>query len=142
MTPRVEIYDTTGIERRGWRLPAGVTFRRSTVQLEEVRIADSRADAALAAVDAELDASGLALERSAGTGMLLTVYANVVGMLGGSVVTGLLSDVSLLQYYVQTSSSVTLGDWAGGLFKAIVYGIIIAIAGCLRSSAHRQYWWY
>lgn len=63
---------------------------------------------------------------------LLTIYANVVGMLGGSIVTGLLSDVSLLQYYVQTSSSVTLGDWAGGLFKAIIYGIIVAIAGCLR----------
>lgn len=63
---------------------------------------------------------------------LLTVYANVVGMVGGSVVTGLLSDVSLLQFYVQTTSSVTLVDWAGGLFKAIVYGVIIAIAGCLR----------
>lgn len=53
-------------------------------------------------------------------------------MFGGSVVTGLLSDVSLLQYYVQTASSVTLGDWIGGLFKAVIYGIIIAIAGCLR----------
>jgi len=63
---------------------------------------------------------------------LLTVYANVVGMFGGSVVTGLLSDVSLLQYYVQTASSVTLGDWMGGLFKAVIYGIIVAIAGCLR----------
>jgi phospholipid/cholesterol/gamma-HCH transport system permease protein len=63
---------------------------------------------------------------------LLTVYANVVGMFGGSVVTGLLSEVSLLQYYVQTSSSVGLGDWLGGLFKAVIYGIIVAIAGCLR----------
>lgn len=63
---------------------------------------------------------------------LLTIYANVVGMLGGSVVVALLSDVSLLQYYGQTTASVTLGDWAGGLFKAIVYGVIIAIAGCLR----------
>lgn len=63
---------------------------------------------------------------------LLTIYANVVGMLGGSVVVALLSDVSLLQYYVQTTASVTLGDWVGGLFKAITYGIIIAIAGCLR----------
>ena len=63
---------------------------------------------------------------------LLTIYANVVGIIGGSVVTGLLSDVSLLQFYVQTASSVTLVDWAGGLFKALVYGVIIAIAGCLR----------
>jgi phospholipid/cholesterol/gamma-HCH transport system permease protein len=63
---------------------------------------------------------------------LLTIYANAVGMFGGSVVTGLLSDVSLLQYYAQTAASVTLGDWIGGLFKAVIYGVIIAIAGCLR----------
>lgn len=63
---------------------------------------------------------------------LLTIYANVVGMLGGSVVTAALSDVSLLQYYGQTASSVDLVDWASGLFKATIYGIIIAIAGCLR----------
>ena len=63
---------------------------------------------------------------------LLTIYANVVGMLGGSVVTAALSDVSLIQYYGQTASSVDLVDWASGLFKATIYGIIIAIAGCLR----------
>jgi phospholipid/cholesterol/gamma-HCH transport system permease protein len=63
---------------------------------------------------------------------LLTVYANVVGMLGGSAVTIALSEVSLLQYYTQTVISVDLVDWASGLFKATVYGVIIAIAGCLR----------
>jgi len=63
---------------------------------------------------------------------LLTVFANVVGMLGGSVVTGMLSDISLFQYYTQTISAVDLGDWASGLFKATIYGVIIAISGCLR----------
>jgi phospholipid/cholesterol/gamma-HCH transport system permease protein len=63
---------------------------------------------------------------------LLTIYANVVGMVGGSVVTMGLSEVSLLQYYGQTIGSVDLVDWASGLFKATVYGVIIAIAGCLR----------
>lgn len=63
---------------------------------------------------------------------LLTIYANVVGMLGGSVVSAMLSDVTLLQYYVQSSSAVTLGDWAGGLLKSVIYGVIIAISGCLR----------
>jgi phospholipid/cholesterol/gamma-HCH transport system permease protein len=33
---------------------------------------------------------------------------------------------------------VTLGDWAGGLFKAVVYGIIIAIAGCLRGMQSKK----
>lgn len=63
---------------------------------------------------------------------LLTVYANVVGMLGGSAVIMALSDVSLLQYYGQTVGSVDLVDWASGLFKATIYGVIIAISGCLR----------
>ena len=63
---------------------------------------------------------------------LLTIYANIVGMLGGSVVTTALSDISLLQYYTQSVGAVTLVDWASGMFKATVYGIIIAIAGCLR----------
>jgi phospholipid/cholesterol/gamma-HCH transport system permease protein len=63
---------------------------------------------------------------------LLTCYANVVGMLGGSAVTGAMSDVSLLQYYVQTVGSADLVDWASGLFKASVYGVIIAVAGCMR----------
>ena len=69
---------------------------------------------------------------------LLTIYANVVGMLGGSVVAALLSDVTLLQFYIQTTTAVTLGDWAGGLFKASIYGIIIAIAGCLRGMQSKK----
>jgi hypothetical protein len=67
----VEIRDTTGVERRGWQLPAGVTIRRATVQLDSVRITGSRADAALAAIDAELDAMGLVVEASAGTAITL-----------------------------------------------------------------------
>ena len=69
---------------------------------------------------------------------LLTIYANVVGMLGGFVVAALLSDVTLLQYYIQTTTAVTLGDWVGGLFKASVYGVIIAIAGCLRGMQSKK----
>lgn len=69
---------------------------------------------------------------------LLTIYANVVGMLGGSVVAALLSEVTLLQYYIQTTTAVTLGDWVGGLFKASIYGIIIAIAGCLRGMQSKK----
>ena len=35
-------------------------------------------------------------------------------------------------YYDQTVYSVDLGDVTGGVFKASVYGILIAVAGCLR----------
>jgi phospholipid/cholesterol/gamma-HCH transport system permease protein len=63
---------------------------------------------------------------------LLTIYSNVIGMLGGALVTMAMTEISLLQFYVQTVGAVTLVDWAGGLFKASIYGVIIAIAGCLR----------
>ena len=69
---------------------------------------------------------------------LLTIYANVIGMLGGSLVTVALTEVSLLQYYVQTVQSIGLIDWASGLFKATVYGIIIAISGCLRGMQSKK----
>jgi hypothetical protein len=67
----VEIRDTTGVERDGWQLPGGVTIRSATVQMDGVRIAGSRADAALAAVNAEIDAEGLTIEQSAGTALVL-----------------------------------------------------------------------
>ena len=63
---------------------------------------------------------------------LLALYANVVGILGGALVTVSLTNVSLLQFYNQAVGSAGLVDWAGGVFKAAVYGVIIAIAGCLR----------
>jgi phospholipid/cholesterol/gamma-HCH transport system permease protein len=63
---------------------------------------------------------------------LLTLYANIIGMLGGAAVTGAVSDITLLQYYTQTTAAVGLMDWAAGLIKGLIYGIIIAIAGCLR----------
>ncbi len=61
---------------------------------------------------------------------LLSIYANFLGILGGAVVSLAILDVSAYQYAVQTIYSVDLVDFAGGLFKAIVYGILVAIAGC------------
>ena len=54
------------------------------------------------------------------------------------VVTVALTEVTLLQYYVQTVQSIGLIDWASGLFKATVYGIIIAISGCLRGMQSKK----
>jgi len=38
----------------------------------------------------------------------------------------------LLVYYQQTAGAVHIGDLLGGVFKASVYGVLIAISGCLR----------
>ena len=63
---------------------------------------------------------------------LLTVYADVVGMLGGaSVGLGLLG-LSAKAYYQQTANAVTVGHLAGGLLKAATYGWLVAMAGCFQ----------
>jgi len=61
---------------------------------------------------------------------LLSIYANLLGILGGASVSLTLLDVSVYQYMVQTIQSVDLVDLAGGLFKATIYGILVAVAGC------------
>lgn len=61
---------------------------------------------------------------------LLSIYANVLGILGGATVSLAILDISFYQYFVQTIYSVNLIDFLGGLFKAIIYGVLIAIAGC------------
>jgi len=63
---------------------------------------------------------------------LLCLYADVVGILGGAAVgTGMLK-LPLLVYYNQTAHAVHIGDLIGGVFKASVYGVLVAISGCLR----------
>ena len=63
---------------------------------------------------------------------LLCLYADLLGILGGLVVgTGML-DLSLVEYVNQTQSAVHLRDIAVGLVKSGVFGVIVAISGCLR----------
>ncbi len=62
---------------------------------------------------------------------LLTVYANVIGILGGLWVSVGMLDISLLEYYQQTIQSVTLIDCSTGVFKSLVFGVLIAVIGCM-----------
>nr|MDJ0928897.1 ABC transporter permease [Gammaproteobacteria bacterium] len=61
---------------------------------------------------------------------LLTMYASLMGILGGTVVGLAMLDVSLVQYVAQTIDSVGMNSLMGGLFKSVVYGSLIALAGC------------
>ena len=63
---------------------------------------------------------------------LLALYANLMGILGGAVVGVFMLDLSWTTYYQETASAVTLTEIAGGIFKAAIYGALVAIAGCLR----------
>ncbi len=63
---------------------------------------------------------------------LLCLYANLMGILGGVIVgTGLL-ELPLKQFLVQLQSAVALSDFLVGIVKSAIFGVIVAMAGCLR----------
>ena len=62
---------------------------------------------------------------------LLTMFANLFGLIGGAVVMRSLG-FPLVTYINQILSAVTITDLAGGLVKSLVYGIVVAAIGCLR----------
>ena len=63
---------------------------------------------------------------------LLCVYADLLGMLGGVVVATGMLDVSLVEYVNETRAAVSLTDIALGVVKSGIFGVLIALAGCLR----------
>jgi phospholipid/cholesterol/gamma-HCH transport system permease protein len=66
---------------------------------------------------------------------LLTLYGSLMGIIGGAVVGLAMLEVTLLQYVSQTINAVGLNSLFGGLFKSIVYGILVALAGCQQGMA-------
>ena len=62
---------------------------------------------------------------------LLSVFAGLLGLIGGAVVM-LSLGFPLVTYIIQVKSAVTVGDLIGGLSKSFVFGIVVAAIGCLR----------
>jgi phospholipid/cholesterol/gamma-HCH transport system permease protein len=63
---------------------------------------------------------------------LLCLYADFVGVMGGAVIGVGMLDLSWTTYFNQTANAISLTDISGGVFKASVYGVLIALSGCLR----------
>ncbi len=63
---------------------------------------------------------------------LLSLYANVVGILGGAVVTFTLPNIGVIQFFNQLFEAVRHWDLWIGLFSSTIFGVIVAVAGCLR----------
>lgn len=61
---------------------------------------------------------------------LLTLFADLVGVLGGALIGIAALGIEPGVYYRHTIDAVTLGHLAGGLFKAASYGVLIGGAGC------------
>jgi len=61
---------------------------------------------------------------------LLTLYADLIGVMGGSLVASTMFDISPLQFFTQARAAVLLRFLVGGVFKGLVYGALVAMAGC------------
>jgi len=61
---------------------------------------------------------------------LLTLYSDLLGILGGMLVGVGLFDITLAQYLNQTRAAVSLAHLGVGLFMSLVFAVIIGLAGC------------
>jgi len=63
---------------------------------------------------------------------LLVIYADLMGILGGLIVGVFGLDLNIVEYYNETTKAVSLTNFWIGLFSGFVYGILIALSGCMR----------
>ena len=63
---------------------------------------------------------------------LLSIYADLMGILGGLFIGVSMLDISFMEYYIKTKESVSLNDFWVGVFTAAVFGVLVSLAGCLR----------
>ncbi len=63
---------------------------------------------------------------------LLCVYADLMGMAGGGLVSLSLYDISILEYSQHLLARLRFQDFAVGVGKSVVFGMLVALAGCMR----------
>jgi phospholipid/cholesterol/gamma-HCH transport system permease protein len=63
---------------------------------------------------------------------LLCLYADAVSVLGGAFIGVFMLHIGPLTYFHETFHAVSLGNLFGGILKASVYGVLVAVSGCLR----------
>ena len=62
----------------------------------------------------------------------LVLYANFMGILGGALVAVGMYHINILVYLNRTKEAIGLNDLFIGLFMSAVFGILVALSGCLR----------
>ena len=62
----------------------------------------------------------------------LVLYADLMGILGGALVGVGMYNINILVYLNRTKDAVGLNDLFIGLFMSLVFGILVALSGCLR----------
>jgi phospholipid/cholesterol/gamma-HCH transport system permease protein len=69
---------------------------------------------------------------------VLTIFADVIGVLGGAAMGIFVMDIGARAYYDQTVAALAPADVIGGIVKASVYGVLIAAAGCFEGLRCRR----
>jgi phospholipid/cholesterol/gamma-HCH transport system permease protein len=69
---------------------------------------------------------------------LLTIVADIVGLVGGAFLCRLLLDIPLTQYITRVQESIAPTTFWVGVIKAPVFAVIIAMAGCYRGMQVRD----
>ena len=62
----------------------------------------------------------------------IVVYVNLIGMLGGAIVSATYVGVDMQSYFDNLFDSLTFGEVLRGLIKAMFFGAIVAIIGCYK----------
>lgn len=63
---------------------------------------------------------------------LLTVFADLVGIVGGSLVAMSMLHLSALEYWQETLRALNLTQFSTGVIKSLAFGLIVAVTACLR----------
>ena len=63
---------------------------------------------------------------------LLTLYADLLAILGGTFVGVTMLDLGAIQYLERTQAALTLTNFFLGVVKGSVFGVLVALSGCLR----------
>jgi phospholipid/cholesterol/gamma-HCH transport system permease protein len=63
---------------------------------------------------------------------LLCIFADLIAISGGFLVSTLMLDVAPQVYLARTVESISLASFLLGIFKGSFFGVIIALTGCLR----------
>jgi phospholipid/cholesterol/gamma-HCH transport system permease protein len=68
----------------------------------------------------------------------LTLYGDLLGILGGGLIGVTVLGISPVEYFHQTSAALTLTACAQSLIKSAAYGMLVALAGCWPTNVRPQ----
>lgn len=61
---------------------------------------------------------------------IITIFADVVGLVSGAVIANTSYGISYGEFYRQAVDAVLLNDFTSGIFKAMIFGLIVGVVGC------------